>query len=247
MECFCGASPPRGFRWRSGITCFEVPVSAISWRFLQIADSAFPAGGFAHSGGLEAATHLGEARTADRLDAYVRAHLWNAGNASLPFVAGAYDGPKDVWAIDRAVDAFLTNHVANRASRTQGRAFAATCARVFDEPYLASLAARTRTREVTAHFAPLFGASLAAVALARREALSLFLYIGLRGLLSAAVRLALVGTHEAQRLLDRHTETLDLVLDRCGSLRPSQAATSAPLVDVYSATHDRLYVRLFQS
>ena len=72
----------------------------IHWRILQIADSAFPTGGFAHSGGLEAALHLGEASTPDRLDAYVQVSLWNTGTAWLPFVAGAYDAPHDVRALD---------------------------------------------------------------------------------------------------------------------------------------------------
>jgi urease accessory protein len=221
--------------------------AAISWRVLQIADSAFPTGGFAHSAGLEAATQLGAARTSDQLDTYIRVHLWNVGNASLPFVAAAYDQPDEVWAMDARIDAFLTNHVANRASRTQGRAFVATCARVFDEPPLASFAARGRTRAVTAHFAPLFGASLAVLAIERRDALALHLYLALRGVALAAVRLGVVGPHEAQRLLERHATTLDVVLMQCASLRADDAATTAPLVDIFGATHDRLYSRLFQS
>lgn len=221
--------------------------SAIPWRLLQIADSAFPTGGFAHSAGLEAAHHLGDSGLAERLDAYVHAFLWNVGNASLPFVAATHDHPHEVWATDAQVDAFLTNHVANRASRTQGRAFVATCARVFDQPLLASLATRTGTREVTAHFAPVFGASLAALAVGRREALALHLYLALRGVASAAVRLGIVGPYEAQRLQLRHAETLDTVLGHCASLTAAEAATTAPVADLFAASHDRLYTRLFQS
>jgi len=219
----------------------------ISWRIFQIADSTFPTGGFAHSAGLEAAMHLGEASTPDRLDAYTHALLWNTGNASLPFVAGAYDSPAEVWTLDARVDALLTNHVANRASRTQGRAFVATCARVFDDPVLASLGAQSRTRQVTAHFAPVLGASLAALSIERRDALALHLYLTFRGVASAAVRLGIVGPYEAQRLQQRHAATMDAVLDLCSRLRPADAATTAPLLDVFGATHDRLYARLFQS
>jgi urease accessory protein len=221
--------------------------AAIPWRILQIADSAFPTGGFAHSAGLEAALHLGEAFTPDRLDGYLRALLWNAGNASLPFVAGAHDDPTEVWTMDARVDALLTNHVANRASRTQGRAFVATCSRVFDDPALASLDARSRTRAVTAHFAPILGASLAALSIDRHVALALHLYLTLRGAASAAVRLGIVGPYEAQRLQQRHAATMDVVLAHCAFLKPSHAATTAPLLDLFGATHDRLYARLFQS
>jgi len=219
----------------------------VAWRILQIADSAFPTGGFAHSSGLEAAMHLGEAATPERLDAYLQNLLWNAGNASMPYVAAAYDRPSDVWTLDARIDAFLTSHVANRASRTQGRSFVATCARVFDEPELGLLGAQSRAREVKVHFAPVLGAATAALALGRRDALALYLFLTLRGAASAAVRLGIVGPYEAQRVQQRHGSTMDTVLERCASLRPEQAATTAPLPDLFGATHDRLYARLFQS
>jgi urease accessory protein len=81
----------------------------------------------------------------------------------------------------------------------------------------------------------------------RRETLALYLYIALRGIASAAVRLAVVGPHEAQRLQLRHGATMDAVLDSCQALRPHDAATIAPVADVIGQTHDRLYARLFQS
>jgi urease accessory protein len=218
-----------------------------SWRLLQIADSAFPTGGFAHSGGLEAAAAHGPATTALDLDAYLREHLWNVGSASLPFVTAAFDAPADVWAVDAWADAAMTNHVANRASRTQGRTFLAACAQIFDEPPVLELAARARTREVSAHLAPVFGASLAALGATRREAQALHLHMALRGVASAAVRLGLVGPHEAQRLQRHHGRTLDAVSAACADLRPDEAATASPLIDLMGATHDRLYARLFQS
>jgi urease accessory protein len=217
------------------------------WQLLQIADSAFPTGGFAHSGGLEAAVQHGRARTAEDLAGFVGAHLWNVGWASLPFVTAAFEAPDEVWALDAWNDAAMTNHVANRASRTQGRAFLATCARVFDEPRLAAMAARARTRDVAAHLAPVFGASLASLGAARHETQMLYLYVALRGITSAAVRLGLVGPHEGQRLQRHHGRTLDAVLGACAEVTPDAAATASPLLDVMGATHDRLYARLFQS
>ena len=229
----------------------------VRWRFLQIADSAFPTGGFAHSSGLEAALHHGRAKTVEGLDDYAREHLWNVGQASLPFVAAAFETPGDVWALDAHIDATLTSHVANRASRTQGRTFLATCARIFDEPAVLALAARSRSSrspadepvraKVAAHLAPVFGASLAALGATKDEALALHLYMALRTVASAAVRLGVVGPHEAQRLQQRHATTLDDVLARCAGLRPDDAALVCPLLEIMGATHDRLYARLFQS
>jgi urease accessory protein len=219
----------------------------IRWQLLQISDSAFPTGGFAHSNGLEAATHHGRARTGADLAEYVRQHLWNVGRASLPFVAAAFDSPEKVWALDVWADATLTSHVANRASRTQGRTFLATCARAFEEPAVVALAARARTRGTAAHIAPMFGAALAALGADRDEALALHLYMALRGVTSAAVRLGIFGPLEAQRMQRRHGETLDAILRECATLTPDDVAVVAPLLDLMGATHDRLYVRLFQS
>ncbi|MDP9035953.1 MAG: urease accessory protein UreF [Myxococcota bacterium] len=219
----------------------------LTWRLLQLADSGFPSGGFAHSAGLEVAVLLGELPDPARLDSWVRAHLWSVGHGSLPFVGAAHDDPGELARLDGLDDAFLTNHVANRASRTQGRAFLATCARVFDEPALLALAERVRAAEVAAHLAPLFGATLSELGLARKDALSLHLLLALRSVSSAAVRLGVVGPHEAQRLQRRHAETMDAVLGACSTLRPEVAASAAPLQDVFGAAHDRLHARLFQS
>jgi urease accessory protein len=218
------------------------------WRILQLGDSAFPSGGFAHSAGLEAALRFGRVQGADSLDAFVQASLWNAGHAFLPFVGAAHARPCDVWPLDRRLDAQLTNHVANRASRTQGRAFLATSAAIFDEAAVVALADHARQeRTIPVHFASIFGATLSAIAVKRDDALGLFLHTTLRGLLSAAVRLGVVGPHEGQRMQSRHRPTLDAVLERCADLRVDQAASTAPLLDIVGAMHDRQYARLFQS
>jgi urease accessory protein len=217
------------------------------WHLLQLVDSAFPTGGFAHSCGLEAAAHLGVVDSAESLDAYVRAHLWNVGQAALPFVAAAYDDPGQWAALDLRLDAQLTSHVANRASRTQGRAFLSTCERVFDEPHILALAADARARGAPSHVAPAFGATVRALGAARRETLGLYLYVSLRAVVSAAVRLGVVGPHEAQRLQLGRSGELDDVLAHSEALAPAQAATVAPVSDILGAAHDTLYSRLFLS
>jgi urease accessory protein len=217
------------------------------WPILQIADSAFPTGGFAHSAGLEAAVHLGEATTPSALEGYVRAHVWNAGHAALPFVGATHDRPERVAELDALLDAILTSHVANRASRTQGRTFLATCERVFDDPRIAELSRRARDPDAPSHLAPVFGAVLHALGGERRETLGLYLYVSFRGVLSAAVRIGVAGPHEAQRLLRRHGALLDDVVRQCEGLAPDDAASVAPLADLMGATHDQLYSRLFQS
>ena len=58
--------------------------------FWQLADSAFPTGGFAHSGGLEAAWQHGEVANRGELVSFIEASLHQLGHAALPFVTAAY-------------------------------------------------------------------------------------------------------------------------------------------------------------
>jgi urease accessory protein len=217
------------------------------WRLLQFADSAFPSGGFAHSSGLEAAIHFGGIDDGEKLETFVHAAVWNAGHCALPFVGAAHDDPPSVWELDARLDAQLTNHVSNRASRTQGRSFLSTCSEIF-EGSIALLAERARLeRGLAVHLAPVFGATLASLAVPRVDALRVYLYVTLRGIVSASVRLGLVGPHEGQRVQSQLGPTVDDVLASCGRLRVDQAATTAPVLDVFGALHDDLYARLFQS
>lgn len=217
------------------------------WLVLQLADSSFPAGGFAHSGGLEAAAQAGAPCDGPALARRLDDVLWSSGHAALPFVGAAFDDPDATAALDRRQDAALPNPVANRASRVQGRAHLDACVRAFALPALTALRDALRAARAPRHHAPLFGASLRTLGLARDDALRLYLHGVLRGAASAAVRLSLVGPAEAQGLIAGRAATLDRVLAECGSRRVPDQAQTAPLHDLLLAGHDRLYSRLFQS
>jgi urease accessory protein len=211
----------------------------------QLADSAFPTGGFAHSGGLEAAWQAGEVSTSDALDRFVRAALWQTGHGLLPLVSAAYVDSSRLEELDQLCHVFLTNIVARRASCVQGRALAATCARVW--PGDSTSALDSRVSHLHGHHAPVFGAALSLFGLPLQTVQQLFLYSSLRGLTSAAVRLGIVGTYAAQRLQVDAAGELHLILERCAALRDPDIAQTAPILDLLQAGHDRLYSRLFQS
>jgi len=92
------------------------------WLIWQLADSAFPTGGFAHSGGLEAARQQGEVRGGESLMEYLQVSLRQLAQASMPFAHATFAGTRAFEEVDQRCDAFLSNHVANRASRAQGQA-----------------------------------------------------------------------------------------------------------------------------
>lgn len=220
---------------------------APTWLLLQLADSAFPAGGFAHSAGLEAAVQLGEVQKRETLARFVDDALWQTGHGALPFVTAAHDAVELHGESDASCDTFLTGTVANRASRTQGRAFVASCAEIFGEQAIVSLHAAIRARAVAGHYAPAFGAVTRALGVARVDAQRLFLLQALRAVVSAGVRLGALGPLEGQRWQRARAPLLERVLHHCAALGAADAAQTAPVAEAFASHHDALYSRLFQS
>lgn len=215
------------------------------WLVLQLADATFPAGGFAHSGGLEAAMQAGALTGPGTLERFLDDALWHAGHTTLPFAAAAHDAPERLVELDLAHDAALRNPVVNRASRSQGRAHLDACIRSFGGPGLRGL--RDAAAGSPRHLAPVLGASLAVLDVDRDATLRLHLHGVARGLVSAAVRLGLVGSNEGQGLQARAAPTLDSVLAHCAHLEVPAQTQTAPLHDLLAGGHELLYSRLFSS
>lgn len=210
------------------------------WLLLQLADAAFPSGGFAHSGGLEAASALG---LAPDVVAFVGDAIWQAAHLQLPLARAAHAG--DLAAADARAEAAILGHVARRASRAQGRAFGNACIYTLRE--LAPLEADLRAGRLHGHLAPLQGAVCRAVGLPIEDAETLVLQTTTRGVLSAAVRLGRLGPLEAQRVQRGLAPTLDAARAAARELTLDDLAQTSPLAELAGSLHDTLYSRLFQS
>jgi urease accessory protein len=220
---------------------------ADDWLMWQLADSAFPAGAFAHSGGLEAAWQHGRVSGGESLAGFVRAALSQAARGSLPFVLSTWREPGRFTEIDDQCNAFLSNHVANRASRAQGQSLLAAAQRVFGQPELSALQSKTRSIGAPTHLAPVFGAVAVALELEKEQVARLFLFCTLRNLISGAVRLGMIGPMEGQSLQLRLSPHAQHLAETCMELSAEMASQTTPILDIVAGTQDRLYSRLFQS
>ena len=215
------------------------------WRAWQLVDSAFPTGAFAHSQGLESAWQHGELANRDDLLRFARSAVWQAAYGVIPLVNAAYHAPERLSELDALADAFLTNSVANRASRVQGRTLVATACRVWSAPELTVLAARVPG--LAAHVAPITGVVFQALGVPLATAQPLVLFGAARSVLSAAVRLGLIGSYDAQALQSQAAVWAERALQAVKDVDEDALAQTAPVIDILQGAHDRLYSRLFQS
>jgi urease accessory protein len=241
---------------------------------LLLGDSRFPAGGHAHSGGVEPAVTAGTVTGLDSLEAFLRGRLHTAGLVAAGITAAACrhvrlaEGgsaelvPDDrFWSeLDAETDARTPAPALRAASRRQGRALL-RAARVAwpDAAGLASLAAEgggARAAGATGdrsgpHHAVVLGAAAAAAGCEPPQAARIAAYQAVAGPVSAAVRLLALDPMRATGVLARLSSEIDEVAElgaACadGPLSDLPCA-SAPALDLLAEAHIRAEARLFES
>jgi urease accessory protein len=145
------------------------------------------------------------------------------------------------------LDATLSNHVANRASRALGMGFLSSAVAAFARDTLTQLKVSIRREQHPGHMATITGTVCALLAIPLGDCQQLFLFQHLRTLMSSAVRLGIIGPLEAQAMQHRLSSAARASATRYAEFSMDEAATSAPLHDLFQGHHDRLYSRLFMS
>jgi urease accessory protein len=161
------------------------------WTALRVIDASFPRDGFSEVTGFEEAHRDGRVRDATEVSSFVEDALCEVGSFNVPFVRATCADPSLHAATDAVCDALMPNPLARRASRVYGRAFLSGTTAL--SPAASRLAAAAAGDHLSAHLAPAFGAVLGLLGAGEDDACRLFLYLGARGIFSAAMRLGLVG------------------------------------------------------
>ncbi|GAA1783479.1 urease accessory protein UreF [Actinomadura chokoriensis] len=210
---------------------------------LLLADGRFPAGGHAHSGGLEPLAATGRVRDVPTLEAFLRGRAATGGAVSAAFAAAASLATR-FGELDAELDARLPSAAVRSASRTLGRQLLRTARAVWPAPAWDGLGAAP-------HQPIVLGAVCAAASLDPHAAAHAALHEAVTGPATAAVRLLGLDPHAVHAALARLGPLLDdLATTAAGHARTAPAdlpALSAPLLDIAAEHHATWEVRLFAS
>jgi urease accessory protein len=226
---------------------------------LLLADSRFPGGGHAHSGGLEEAAARGLVRTEDDLPAFLAGRLRTAGALAAVFAAAsAHCAARgaDLWStVDAELDARTPSAAQRSASRAQGRATARAASFIptvdsgCGSPLRLLLSAAPRP-----HHAVVLGCVAGSGGGSPADAALPAAYLSVSGPASAAVRLLGLDPLRVNGIVAALAPALRSVAAdaaACAGLDPaSLPAPGAPGLDLLAEEHDRHHreeVRLFAS
>ncbi len=196
----------------------------VTCALLLLADSRLPAGGHAHSGGVEQAVARGDIGDLGSLESFLRGRLATAGfqaacvSAFACTVAGA---PSYPWhELDAEVSARMPSPAQRAASRAQGKALLRVVDVAWPSPLLARLGERPHQGVVLGVATAVAGAGPLEVALVAATAAT-------TGPASAALRLLGLDPVEVTALLARLGPDIDCVGPTVLPLRPPRLMTRA--------------------
>ncbi|TIB65341.1 hypothetical protein E3P77_02722 [Wallemia ichthyophaga] len=259
--------------------------SDIEFLKLLLSDSNLPTGGFVASSGLESFIGHGQSHgqlTHTALIDFLRFSCDNTASTTLAYINGVHSIIRDTPSptptrtqleqlkrLDGVHDAQMLNHAAKRASKAQGMAILTLHAKSFGgHDVIRDFRHAVRSASSEGHLAICWGLMTAVLGMPSQDAQHLHLFLHARSLLSAAVRLNVLGPYAAQKiLLHDARDIVDSAFHRCCHVRVGNLdsvggdyvydtddaddhigpATTWPLIELIGSRHDLLHTRIFNS
>ncbi|MER6329012.1 urease accessory UreF family protein [Streptomyces sp. NPDC001034] len=218
---------------------------------LVLADGRFPAGGHAHSGGVEVAVAARSVRDGPTLGAFCRGRLHTVGLTAAALAAAAAAGC-DPLVLDEAADARTPAPALRATARKLGRQLLRAARAAWPCEALEKLA---RDLPGGAHQPVVLGVAVRAAGLTTPDAAHAAAFDSVSGPATAAVRLLGLDPFDATVVIARLCDDVDAVVRRAADAASRVAdegvgvlpAASAPLLDITAEQHAAWPMRLFAS
>ncbi len=226
----------------------DIPVS-----ILRFADGLFPAGGYAHSLGLETCVQSAEIADSAGAERHIRAYLEaSAGPCDAVAVVNAFEAATRgdlaaLLAFDRALDAMKPALELREASRQMGRQTMRAAAATLTASLLGEFGRAAVDAATPCHHAIVFGIIGAACEWTAESAATAYLYATAAQLTGAALRLIPIGQLDGQRILARAERLIARLARDAASRRFDEIWSFAPAIEIAAMRHARLDARLFRS
>jgi len=217
------------------------------YRLLAWASPAFPTGAFSYSHGLEAAFADGAVRDRATLEAWIAAATRHgSGRIDADILRDAWRAA--VAGDDAALAEANRRGVAYRPtaelaleSGQQGAAFAAAYNAAWGN------CGESRERSEGVCHAAMFGAAAGRAGATLENALTAYLSAFAANLMSAGLRLGIVGQNEGQRILAALEPVVAAAVTASMARDPDDFGAATFAFDLASMVHETLYSRLFRS
>ena len=220
---------------------------------LQFTDGLFPAGGFAHSFGLETYAQTGTVRDRAGLEDFLRAHLEGSSGPADAVAAAcaarlaARDDLAECRELDERLDAMKYVPEFRAASLQMGRHTMRAAAAFGGDPFIAGLAAAVDEGATQGHHAMVFGAVTGRHGADPLTAAVAFLHSSTALLVNAALRLLPIGQIEGQQTLAALRPLMAGLAEQAARAGPDEMWSFAPGLELAGLRHADLDARLFRS
>jgi urease accessory protein len=223
------------------------------YSLLQITDSLFPSGTFAHSYGLEGLLQRDNGGDIATWRAML-AEIWSThllrsdGLLGLQAHRAMAAGDLDlVRAADLTLHAMKLPRELREASTSTGHAFLVEASVVFSNPYLGALRADVEAGTSPGNHAIVFQTVAAVLGADAYESLVTWGYQTIAQMTAALLRLGVFGHRTAASLIAALQPVVEEGARRVLALSPGDLASFAPRLEIASMRHERQYSRLFRS
>ncbi|OBI33209.1 urease accessory protein UreF [Mycolicibacter sinensis] len=216
---------------------------------LLLTDGRLPAGGYAHSGGVEASVQAGRVHDRASLENFLRGRAATSGAVAAAFAAAACsaataDNIPRLAGLEAELDARMPSPALRSVSRALGRQLQRAMRTIRPAPQLDALGRHP-------HQPIAMGMVAAVFDLDAREAATATLYDSVAGPAAAAVRLISLDPLEVHAVLADLLADLDALAataaGHADTPAPDLPAHTAPLLDIAAEHHVRQEARLFAS